>query len=276
MEAISIGAIIWGIGSLAKRALKGIEALAETAKNIVSHVTSVRNDLRPKDGRTLEAKIEETDKRRQEVIAKYEDPTEKYKASRNVIILNHLFYNPFDIDSRKVLDIGQNPSIYDLREGQRLVEARNLNLYKPNPIAVPIIFRDSNFDLIIANIPVPVLRNIFVRPSDLPQDLNWTSVFGITSNEILPEVTQWFNMLNREDQIYFPQLYKDYYELTQSIGQHNISSRTEFFHKLYIKRDQIIRETGVPVVLFDLKVDTDNRNVKHVVVQSRPVQVKRR
>ena len=59
MEAISIGAIIWGIGSLAKRALKGIEALAETAKNIVSHVTSVRNDLRPKDGRTLEAKIEE-------------------------------------------------------------------------------------------------------------------------------------------------------------------------------------------------------------------------
>ncbi len=87
-------------------------------------------------------------------------------------------------------------------------------------------------------------------------DIRRFGKFGITSHDIMPEIYKWLEMLSREDQIYFSQLYKDYYQLAKFLGQKDVPTATEFVHELYTKRNQILRETGGKAVLYNLPTET--------------------
>ncbi|GEM_PF-4015947 len=268
----SLGAVVWSTAKV----VSGISSIVRSVKNIFSDISGLRRIKDTTKGQTLEDKIERLENQRSEIFQKSaSENLEQYfqKQQAEIYKNNQYFTAPVSVDPRVVKNIAASPNDYGLKKGQLLREAKNLSMYYTDGVYMPFIFRDSNRDLIIAEMPIQIFRYNFVQPWDTPLTLKRLNQFGIVAQEIRPEVSRWFSLLPKEKQIYFSQLYKDYCHVAKSVEQKDIPSETIFFQDIFYERERIKRELGVASVVFDLQIEHNAHFSRRVILSPRTVAI---
>lgn len=246
---------------------ENVKKVARKAKEVVKNVydgfsyfanLKRQQQSAPKEGKQLEAELQETQQQLQRVVTTSHREVQVRRQQVTQVFQHHAIITDFfEVNVRATEELIKAPESFGVTDIDYLRDVKSLGRYESSGIYRTIILPDRNTDHhIIGHIPTPVIVANFVHPWELPLDLGRLAQFGITSYDIMPEVSKWFDMLSREDQVYFSQLYKDYYQLAQFLGQKDIPTPTDFVQELYTKRNQILRETGAKAVMFTLRTET--------------------
>jgi hypothetical protein len=260
------GIFSWGLDKLADLTI----ALATQDKpksKVPSDASGLQGSWNSIPGDEFEDYINRAIDSRIESIRNCNNDRDIVSASRIILPNQPYFANFIDVNSKTVQDISRNPTNYGIIHGDRLKEVKNLDFYRSNSVFTPYVFADSNRDLIIAELPISVLRHAFLNHWDTPATLGRFTQFGLTGHEIMPEISPWFSRLPREDQIYFSQLYKEFCDLAKFTNQ-QIPSLTEFCQDIYIKRDRILRLHGASSVHFRLDVKSNGSRLTYVSTEA--------
>lgn len=242
-------------------------------KESISHINDLKKGHLPKEGRETDRRIREVNHQAVQVIIDCQDEIQAISRSKAALLRSPIVQNVLDINPYVARDLVHDPERMGIIDVQNLIDVRSMNYYTPSGIHRPMIFPDSNGNNLIGFIPMPVFRANFTYPWETPLDMNRFSAFGITSMDIMPEVSTWFDMLGVHDQLYFSQLYRDYHQFAKSVGQRDIPTPTDFVQELYTKRDRIMRETGAKMVSFAINTDTIDSRIRRVYVK--PIAIQR-
>lgn len=261
----TVGAVVWGVLDKAIDIPDRLRKAANAISRFKKKFTEWQN------GKDLKNDIEKVEEKRQEALVKSKSVDEFKEKTTRILQYNTTFTREITVEETILHDIGRKPGDYGVIHGQLLSEVRDFKYYQTDSVFSTLIIHDSNNDKIMLSLPNHILRYSLTRPHDTPLTINHLDDIGLSSKNIMPEISYWFNMLSKEDQIYFSQLYKDYYELATHIKQKDILSLTQFCQKLYTKREEKLRETGASSMTFDLRAKSNGEKVQRAYIIARPI-----
>lgn len=251
----SIGAIAWGTVITARKMYGYAKKAISETNSLLAELSGTRKayrELTNQSGKQLQGEIERIQEQKQNLLEKSESLAD-YRTQVQTIFNNQKYFlPPIDIQGDILMKIAQNPTDFGIKQIQLLQEVRQLSFYIPTSASLPFIFRGANNDIAIGNIPIQVFRHNFIHPWDTPITLDRFETFGISGSDIMPEVANGFQQLSYVDQLYFSELYKDYYELARSLGKTSKLPPNMFFNRIYALREKVLRQTGAHTVLFTL------------------------